>query len=482
MHNDYPPTKIPPWKHQIETWHLAKNQLYFYIPHDMGAGKSKTAIDICNGVNAESILIVCPKKVVPHWPKQFKQNSHKNYKILPLIKGTVAQKTKQVRKFISDCKRTNTPHAIVTNVDAFWRPPMGPVYNKRNRIIDPGELMHYDWDTFILDEAHRIKSPSGEASWGAKRVAQKAKRRLFLSGTPFPHSPADIYAQFRALDPSVFGTSFARFKNEYCVMGGYEGRQIVRFKNLDDLHLRFFSHAAPYIKIDDVLDMPPTMDVTLNCQLNPSTMRLYNELNHEFIAEYGNGEITVKNALDKLLRLAQITAGILVLDDGGKEYIDDSKIDTVIDKIEDIPKEEPVVIFYRFKPEVARIKPKLKKTGRVPCEISGSRDEQDLFESGKADTAVVQIRAGGEGIDILKRAHYCFYLSMTYSLGEYRQSRARIWRPGQKEKCFFYHVIAEHTTDVKIMKAIAKKKEIVDFVLEDLRDILKLQLKTGTNN
>ena len=197
-------------------------------------------------------------------------------------------------------------------------------------------------------------------------------------------------------------------------------------------------------------------------------MKLYNELSKEFVAEYENGEISVTNALEKLLRLAQITAGILILDDGNEEFIDDNKIDTVIDKIEDIPIEEPVVIFYRFRPEAWRLKEKLIKIGRIPCEISGSMDEQELFENGEADTAVVQIRAGGEGLDILKRAHFCFFLSLTYSLGEYRQARARIWRPGQEHKCFFYHVVATGTTDKKIMDAIIKKKEIVEYVLETL--------------
>jgi hypothetical protein len=118
---------------------------------------------------------------------------------------------------------------------------------------------------------------------------------------------------------------------------------------------------------------------------------------------------------------------------------------------------------------VRLLKERLIELGRIPCEISGSMDEQEKFEKGEADIACVQIQAGGEGLDMLKRAHYCIYQSLTYSLGQYRQSRARILRPGQTQHCFYYHIIARKTVDKKIVKALEKKEEVVNYILRKIK-------------
>ena len=37
-----------------------------------------------------------------------------------------------------------------------------------------------------------------------------------------PHSPLDIYAQFRFLDPDVYGTRVTAFRAQYAIMGGFD--------------------------------------------------------------------------------------------------------------------------------------------------------------------------------------------------------------------------------------------------------------------
>jgi SNF2 family DNA or RNA helicase len=79
----------------------------------------------------------------------------------------------------------------------------------------------------------------------------------------------------------------------------------------------------------------------------------------------------------------------------------------------------------------------------------------------------VQVQAGPEGID-LTAANYCLFFSKDFSLGRYRQCKKRLHRPGQTRKTFYYHIIAQNTVDVQIMKAIKNKQDIVDYILEEL--------------
>jgi SNF2 family DNA or RNA helicase len=439
----------------------------------MGCGKSREAIDYANTINAESILIIPPKKVIDVWPAQFKKHSVTEYNVLAPKKGSAAKKAKLVAKHIERCRIDKSRCVIVLNYDIIIRPPLGPSYDKHNRMIHKGYLLTLDWDFLIVDEAHRIKAPGGKASWNVMRIGKRAECQRYLSGTPMPHSPLDIYAQYRALDNSVFGTRYDYFKQQYCIMGGFENRQVVEFKNLEELNQKFFS-IAHYVSSEDALDLPEESDHILPCQLPPRVMKAYNEFNKELIVQIGTGELTAQNGLVKLLRLAQITGGYLALDDKSNQIIDSTKIDILTDFLVDLPDDKHVVIFFRFENEGHRmaeaIQKKFKKrtVGFICGFLDSPIDFTDAIWHGThTNTLLVQVQAGAEGID-LTVAHYGVFFSKDFSLGRYRQCKKRIHRPGQNMKTFYYHIIAEGTVDQKIMDAIEKKQNIVDYVLEEL--------------
>ena len=441
----------------------------------MGCGKTKESIDYANGINAETVLIISPKKVTDVWPAQFKMHSFKEYEICAPDKGTATKKAKTIEKHLERCRVLGLPSVVVLNYEIIIRPPLGPSYDKHNRLINRGYLLTLEPDLLIVDEAHRIKAPGGKASWNVMRIGKRAANRRFQSGTPMPHSPLDIYAQYRALDNTVFGTRYDYFKQRYCIMGGYENKQVVKFVNMDELNEKFYS-IAHYVSSDDALDLPEQSDHVINCPLPPKMMKLYNEFNKELILEIANGEVTAQNGLVKLLRLAQMTAGWMVFDDDSNEIIDDTKLKTAIDFLVDLPEEKHVVIFCRFQNEIIRLKERIKNEfkKREVGIISGMtqfKPPEDFYDGiwhgTKTNTLIVQVQAGGEGID-LTAAHYCLFFSKDFSLGNYRQCKKRLHRPGQKKKTFYYHIICPGTVDEKIMTAIKKKQDIVDYILEEL--------------
>ena len=463
----YPKSKTHPWQHQQEAWNLANKHTGFMLAHDMGAGKSKLAIDFCTGVGAKLVLILCPKSVIPVWPQQFSLHAGVSYPVLALDSGSVPKKAKQAERALDRARARRERLVIVVNYESAWRPPLGPSYNQKNRIISRGLLLSEKWDVVILDESHRIKAPGGKASWFCTRLRDRAARRLCLTGTPMPHSPLDIYAQFRFLDPDIFGRSFQRYKMRYAVMGGFNNKQVVEFRNLEELHQKFFSRAHRVTK-DEVLDLPPIMHEQRACTLSPKARRVYDDLNYEFVAQVEAGEITVANALVKLLRLQQITGGYLPLDDGDGTVIDDSKLSLLADLFEDLPQAEPVVVFTRFRSEIQRIKVLAENLCRPAAELSGSKNELEEWQAGKFNVLVVQIRAGGLGVEFT-RAQYVIYYSLGFSLGDYEQSLARAHRPGQKRKVTVYHLITRGTVDEQVYAALRAKKQVVEAILAETK-------------
>jgi hypothetical protein len=80
----------------------------------------------------------------------------------------------------------------------------------------------------------------------------------------------------------------------------------------------------------------------------------------------------------------------------------------------------------------------------------------------------VQIDSGGIGVD-LTRARYSMYYSLGFSLGSYEQSLARIHRPGQTRPVEYIHLLAEDTVDEKVMTALARRADVVNAVLQQLK-------------
>jgi SNF2 family DNA or RNA helicase len=316
-------------------------------------------------------------------------------------------------------------------------------------------------------------SPGSQSSWGAARLRGVCARRLLLSGTPMPN-PLAVYGQFRVLDPSVYGTSFVAFRSRYCVMGGYQNKQILKFINQAELSAKFYSRAYRVTR-DQVLQLPEAMHEYRYCDISPWARRIYNEIRKDFVSEVihknlGGGEMSAKNALVKILRLSQIAGGYVKLDDGRELIQDHSKIETAVEIIEDLPPDEPVVVFCRWSNEIRRLRGQLNKIGRTNGEVSSAANDMESWKRGNLGVLVVQIQTGSEGVDFT-RACYQIYLSIGHiSPTIYDQSLSRVHRPGQTRKVIYYHIVAKDTIDEEIYRALKLKMDITQYVLGIIKD------------
>ena len=324
----------------------------------------------------------------------------------------------------------------------------------------------------LVHNSHRCKAPGGKQSMYLSRLRDRATRRLCLTGTPMPHSPLDAYAQYRFLDPGIFGTSFTAFRARYAIMGGFENHQVVALTNQEELTKKFYS-IAYRVTADEVLDLPPVQHITQPVKLSREELRVYAALEHDLIAEVKAGVVTVANALVKILRLQQATSGYSRLDAepgearGREVRIGDSKERTLADLLDSLPGSEPVVVFARFHHDLDAVARICEAQSRRFGELSGRHNELMDWQMGRLDVLGVQIQSGGVGID-LTRACYAVYYSVGYSLGEYEQSLARLCRPGQERPVRYYHLVATGTVDETVRQALEAKRDVVEAVLANL--------------
>lgn len=425
----------------------------------MGCGKTRCALELLDRWKIKFAMVVCPKAVVDVWPDQAEDYFPGVWSVHPINGKTPSRKMEQVREAINFA-RVGEKVMIVINYESAWREPVGKA------------LTGAGIQCIILDEMHRIKSPGGKTSRFFSQIGKTTRRRLGLTGTPLPHSPLDIYAQYRFLDPKIFGFSFVGFRGQYAIMrpiGNTNAQTVQRFINLEQLHEKMYS-IAYRVRSEDVLDLPPTIDDVRFFDLSPQARRIYDALEEDLMAEVGDGEIiSTPNILTKLLRLQQMTGGWVPIDESDKvRQVDTGKADMLADILEDIDSKEAVVAFCRFRREIDSIREVCSNMKIPVAEISGSAKELQAFQSGAARLVVCQITSGGLGID-LTRARYCFYYSTGYSLGDYMQSRARTHRPGQERPVTYYHLLARDTVDEDIYKGLQQKGDLVTLVLDTMR-------------
>ena len=422
-----------PWRHQTEAaaWAAARHASMLAL--DMGCGKTLTAL-LALGLLGRGERLTS----------------------LLLHSGTSARRAERLRQALQIAG--DRVIVAVVNYDSVWRGELAAVIESTK------------WAAIVLDESHRIKSPGGRASRWLARLAAKHEhaKRLCLTGTPMPHSPLDLYGQFRFLDPQVFGQSYTRMRARYAECDLRFPSKVKRWKNQDELAAKLDAHSWR-VTADEVLDLPEAIHDTIQVPLSPATEKFYRTLEREMTAEIAAGTVTVSNALTKLLRLQQATGGYARTDELGTVLIDGipAKRQVLEDRLDDLPATEPVVVFCRFRSDLDDVAAAARQLGREYAEVSGDRKDLERWQAGDATILGVQIQSGGVGID-LSRAAYAVYYSLGFSLGDYEQSLARLRRPGQRRCVRYYHLVAPGTVDEQVYAALRERRSVIDAVLQHL--------------
>jgi SNF2 family DNA or RNA helicase len=460
----WPDSVTTPWQHQQDAYDFLRGlfengQNAGAVFSAMGTGKSNVVVALAQALELKRVLIVAPKSMLESWPDTFRNHAGMD-EAFPLT-GTI--KSRAVELWNRAKGNPDTPRVFVTNYAAVWQGKLGATVSE------------IEWDLIVLDESQHIKSPGGKASNFLYRIGQRARYRMIMTGTPLHHSPLDVFAQYRFLDPAIFGTSFARFKQRYAVeINAGKFLRVVGYQNEAELSQKMYRIA--FRVEDDVLDlplMPPVNDRLID--LEPATRRAYDQFERDLVLEVGKGAVTASNVLVRFLRLQQITSGYLPLtdDDTGEtstHHVGTEKYDALLELLDEFPQDRPIVVFARFRHDLERINEAARASGRDYLELSGSRNQWREWQEQRTGNEVlgVQVASGSSGID-LTRSNYAVYYSTGFSLGDYRQSVARLQRPGQTKPVFVYHLTARNTIDTKVRRAIKNNEAITTAILDEMR-------------
>lgn len=461
--------KTKPWEHQLKALDFLMVRTYGALYTDMGTGKTKVGIDLIVNRQFDCSIIVGTKKSCEVWEDEFQKHcSEPNIFVFRLDLYSTTIKVSKLRESFLSAKENQQKIVYIINYDSIWRKPFSE------------ELLKLPIDCVICDESHRIKSPSSKCSLYLSRLGKKVPNRFLFTGTPSPESPIDVYAQYRFLQPSIFGTNFHNFRERYENLDAqktlYAGYRVLNkkqpYKNLDELKEKMYSCA---FYVESSVSLPETTDITYTFTPNKSTVESYKELNKEGVYEDENGLIEINNALVKSLRLQEILSGYMAMEDTNftdkfKVKIDNSR-ELALKEIFESINHEKIVVFVKFRYDFEVVEKLAKQLGLRYGEISGRRDDYKLFKtSDEIDVLAVHYKSGSESINLTK-ARYCVYYSLSHSYGLYLQSRKRTHRPGQTQAVTYIHIVALipklESIDEKIMKALKNKQDLVEYMMKE---------------
>jgi len=329
-------------------------------------------------------------------------------------------------------------------------------------------------EVVVVDESHRIKGASSNVSRLLARIGRLVPRRIILTVTVMPHSPMDVYGQWRFLDPEAFslpqqdGTrkpmSYGVFESRYAKLGGWMGRQAVGFQRLDEMQ-EVMAQRASVVRKADALDLPPTTDVVVPVNLTDAERRAYQQMKDTLVAQLGTQTVIAPNRLTQMLRLRQITSG-------------PSKVKTIRSIVHDtLHGERRIVVFAQFRDEISALETALAVKGTEVMTITGDTPPADRMayrrRFGSSDPArlvlLCQIRTMSLAVNELVTASHAVFATLPQQRDDLVQARDRLHRLGQQLPVTFWYAIAPKTVDEVVMTSHRHRTNLEQAMLRHVR-------------
>lgn len=431
--------KTKPMRHQVKALKKFLKKGCGALFAERGTGKTKVAIDFACALAVKEnrplrAVVLCPKSVLTVWPPEIKKHDPWG----------------------------RTPHIGVewkiVGIDKAWRPS---AYD---------EIILWKPDVIIVDESSYIKSPGARRSKGAYLIARRTRYRLIMSGTPIGKNILDLFAQYKVVDTSIFGTNFEAFKREYVLIRAYK---VIKYLRLKKLRRRI----KPYtfvIKKEQCLDLPARTHEIVPVSFSKQNRRIYDEMAEHAITQFKGLEVMAPMVLTQRLRMSQLCGGWLKGDDGYRRVGKEKRLQFQF-MLEEMLEEERMHVgcFCRFLPELGDAVAAARAAGYkalllhggVPTKLRAKKISAFQRTPGPA-VFISQIQAGAFGIDLTAAADCVFY-SPTASLINFQQGCDRYHRIGQTHKVTYYHLLMENSIDYGVIQSLIEKRNVERMVFEN---------------
>ena len=468
---------VKPYFHQIVSvvFSLQFDGISFF--HQMGAGKTKCAIDSirAKGIK-DGILVLTIGAALENWKEEIEDNAGNEYTICVLDEGTVNQKDLELQRDEYD--------VYIINYEALFkrfRKGHKPKTRSVTKYILDG--LKRNWNALIVDEGRMVCNRTAMRTKVTMMLATYSYERYVLSGLPIANKLDEIFTQQLVNDlGEQFGISYTQFRDEYFYKkSGFWKDEWLPYEDSErEIHRCMYKQGIRYSK-DECLDLPGETFENRYVKLHGDQRKFYNDLKErKEQIKISRKKYVSLNAV--VARFMQITGGYLKMKDSEDIHFKrNAKLDELLYLLDGELQNEKVTIVSNWIVEQKQIYKVLKKRGKGVLRIVGGMKPKESHRALKKfrkrddiQCLLVSPRVGGRAINITM-CHYNIFYSICHDFEIYDQMRERFNRPGQTHKTTHIRLIAEDTVDESVWQSLAeKKKNLFDKVVEggSLKNIL----------
>jgi SNF2 family DNA or RNA helicase len=468
------------WAHQVEGVKRSLEQNTFALFFEVGTGKTATAIrSLCERMNGAKkyfrTIVFAPPVVLVNWKREFAKFSDIDQTRIQVLSGSGKERLEILKK--------RKAQIYVTNYESLL---MKDLFE---------ELKKFQPEFIIFDEGHKLKNPQAVRSKKAAELAELAKYKLLLTGTPILNSCMDLFQQFKVLDGGqTFGKNFFTFRAKYFMDKNARMPAHLHFPDWQikpgsmDAFNKIIHERGAVARKEDCLDLPPLIRKRVEVEMSLKQLKAYESMRKDFVAAVDGGVAVADLAITKALRLQQIVSGFVTTEGNGQEdlrtvcFDENPRIKALGEVLEEIFEQgQKAIIWAVFHENYAQIRKLLEsmkvKFVELHGEINGKK-RQDSIDSFNDDPEIMGLighpGSGGVGCNLVS-ASYSVYYSRGFSLEYDLQSEARNYRAGSERHKSITRIdlVAPNTIDDLILERLSNKQTISNKVLQEIAEELR---------
>ncbi|MFH1897016.1 MAG: DEAD/DEAH box helicase [Candidatus Desantisbacteria bacterium] len=415
------------------------------LADDMGLGKTIQAIALLASIYSDEkgekkpSMILMPKTLLFNWASEIE-------KFRPQLSFSIHHGT---NRNLSEAKTKNiilTTYATMRN--------------------DIEEFKEEEFCYIILDESQNIKNLNSQVSKAVMLL--NSNHRLALSGTPIENNLSELYALFRFLNPSMFG-SIDDFNHYYTLPIQKDGDKDA----MHELKKKIYPFILRRVKKDVLQDLPEKVEQTLFVEMSSEQKAFYEQRRRFYyhavksqIAQNGiaKSQFFILQALSELRQIASIPEAKT---DG---RIISPKREVIMENILDvIANDHKVLVFANFLDVLDCLAQDMEREGIDYLLMTGAtRDRKSMVEKFQNDDTykvfLMTLKTGGIGLN-LTAADYIFIFDPWWNKSAENQAIDRAHRIGQDKTVFSYKLITKDTIEEKMLQLQGLKSELFESLI-----------------
>lgn len=420
---------------------------------DMGLGKTIISLSACEKLLRDwfalgKVLIIAPLRPAKEtWPTELAKWDNLEGLTHSIIIGTPQERI--------DALNANADFYIANRENVVW---LVDYYKKR-----------WPFEMVVIDELSSFKSSKAQRFRALKKVRKYIKRIVGLTGTPAPNGLLDLWSQVYLLDEGErLGKTLTAYRDTYFNPGRRgpngviydwtpkEGAEAAIYKKLEDLCIS--------MNTEDHIQLPEKRFIRHEVKLPEKAMAQYRQLQKDMLLPFADGDVDAGSAAILTNKLLQIAGGAVYDENGVVKLLHEAKME-VLDQLIDEANGQPVLVFYNYKHELARL------LERYPQAVELKEDGiVDKWSAQKIPILLANPASAGHGLNLQFGGHIAIWYSPTWNLEYYDQANKRLHRNGQKNTVLIHHLVAVGTMDERVLNiALPDKRDCQNGLLGALR-------------